>query len=359
MKTHTPRTMKLFGQFTKAEQQDDGTLIVSGYASSEAVDSAGEVVTAEAMKAAIPDYMAFANIREMHDATKAAGTAIAVDVQEDGKTYIEAVIVDPVTIKKCLADVLKGFSIGGKVTSRDELQKNVITGIKLTEISVVDRPANPEARFTVFKAESSVKKAEELGHDLKKYAGEEVFDARVALDCLSDIMWLLDMEQDEVEDYPEQIASLKSAVQNLKAFIVSEIQEDHSQAAQKVDDQTGDLAKAEVETLAKAETEKNEALAKAEQLQKSFDDLTKSHDELQKSHDDLAKAKVEVEEQLEKIKQEPADPKAFVGCGAAVSKADDLGGGVISTAHTVKNADGSVNDVASMIKKINMTGGLA
>lgn len=40
---------KLYAEISKTEQQDDGTVKVWGYASSEAVDSDGETVTADAV----------------------------------------------------------------------------------------------------------------------------------------------------------------------------------------------------------------------------------------------------------------------------------------------------------------------
>lgn len=123
-----------------------------GYASSEAVDSDGEIIAAEAMKAAIPDYMKFGAVREMHG-QNAAGTAIEINVEDDGRTFFGAHIVDPVAVTKVKTGVYKGFSIGGSVTARDELNKSQITGLKLTEISLVDRPANPDAVFTCFKAD--------------------------------------------------------------------------------------------------------------------------------------------------------------------------------------------------------------
>jgi hypothetical protein len=52
-------------------------------------------------------------------------------------------------------DVLKGFSVGGKITSRDSVNKSIITGIRLTEISVVDRPSNPEAVFKLAKVDGA------------------------------------------------------------------------------------------------------------------------------------------------------------------------------------------------------------
>ncbi|KLR80708.1 hypothetical protein M680_08225, partial [Neisseria gonorrhoeae SK8976] len=143
---------KLYAQIAKTEAQDDGTVKVWGYASSEAVDSDGEVVAAEAMKAAIPDYMKFGAVREMHG-SNAAGTAIEINVEDDGRTFFGAHIVDPVAVTKVKTGVYKGFSIGGSVTARNDLNKSQITGLKLTEISLVDRPANPDAVFTCFKAD--------------------------------------------------------------------------------------------------------------------------------------------------------------------------------------------------------------
>ena len=145
-------TFNRYAEITKVEPQDDGTLKVYGYASSGAVDSDGEVIQPEAIKAALPDYMKFGAVREMHQ-PMAAGTAIEATVEDDGKTFFGAHIVDPIAVKKVGAGVYKGFSVGGKVLSRDADNKKIITGIKLVEVSLVDRPANPEAVFTMYKAE--------------------------------------------------------------------------------------------------------------------------------------------------------------------------------------------------------------
>lgn len=150
--------MKLYAEISKSEKQDDGTIKVWGYASSEAVDSDGETITAEAMKAALPDYMKFGAVREMHQPL-AAGTAIEATVEADGRTYFGAHVIDPVAVKKVETGVYKGFSIGGKVTGRDNLNKSIITSLNLVEVSLVDRPANPEAVFTMFKAEMAEESA--------------------------------------------------------------------------------------------------------------------------------------------------------------------------------------------------------
>jgi hypothetical protein len=144
---------KLYMPFSKVDKQDDGTVIVIGIASSEAKDSQGEIIKASAMQAALPDFFKYGtgNLREMHQPL-AAGTVDDATIK-DGVTTIEVTVVDPVAVQKVLKGVYKGFSIGGSVTERDSLDKAVITGMRLSEISLVDRPANPDAIFEVFKAD--------------------------------------------------------------------------------------------------------------------------------------------------------------------------------------------------------------
>jgi hypothetical protein len=143
--------MRLYGAIQKVEPQDDGTVRVHGIATSEAVDDQGEIVRAEAMRAAIPDYMRFPALREMHQLS-AAGTTLEAEVCEDGTTRIVAHVVDPVAVAKVKNQVYRGFSIGGRVTQREASNPKSITSLVLNEISLVDRPANPEAIFDCWKA---------------------------------------------------------------------------------------------------------------------------------------------------------------------------------------------------------------
>ena len=143
----------LFAQFAKAEEQDDGSIIVSGLCSSETKDSDGEIILASAIKAAIPEYMQWANVREMHS-NIAAGKALHIEVNDAGETEFEARIINTETVKKVKEGVLQGFSIGGRKVKYDPADRRVITGISLSEVSVVDRPANPDCRFQIAKFET-------------------------------------------------------------------------------------------------------------------------------------------------------------------------------------------------------------
>lgn len=308
---------KLYAEIAKMEAQDDGTVKVWGYASSEAVDSDGEIIAAEAMKAAIPDYMKFGAVREMHG-SNAAGTAIEINVEDDGRTFFGAHIVDPVAVTKVKTGVYKGFSIGGSVTARDELNKSQITGLKLTEISLVDRPANPDAVFTCYKADKP--KADEE-------ADKEEDDKPT------------DKSAEEEGDKP------KDGDKKPKA-------EDKDDKDDKEDDKEDEAEKSESVNLSESEIvllktilarlEKSsvpDSLAKAE----SADELAKAQDALKKSNDALAKAQAEIES----LKKQAAPPK---GSTKAISKAEDNGEDPLKGFEPIVKNDGSLDDVATLVK---------
>jgi caudovirus prohead protease len=324
---------KLYAEIAKMEAQDDGTVKVWGYASSEAVDSDGEIIAAEAMKAAIPDYMKFGAVREMHG-SNAAGTAIEINVEDDGRTFFGAHIVDPVAVTKVKTGVYKGFSIGGSVTARDELNKSQITGLKLTEISLVDRPANPDAVFTCFKADKPKDEEEATDKDDKpsdKSAEDEDGkpkdgDKKPETEDKDD----KDDKDDDKEDETEKSASVnlsESEIAILKAVLAkAEKQEAVTKADGPVDE-------------AVSKSDKSDDLAKAEMA----DALAKAQDALKKSNDALAKAQAEIES----LKKQAAPPK---GSTKAISKAEDNGEDPLKGFEPIVKNDGSLDDVATLVK---------
>jgi phage head maturation protease len=249
---------RLYAEIAKTEAQDDGTIKVYGYASSGAEDSDGETITSDAMKAALPDYMKFGAVREMHDATKAAGTAIEAEVQEDGRTWFGAHVVDPIAVKKVGAGVYKGFSIGGKVVKRDELNKRLIKAIRLVEVSLVDRPANPEAVFTMFKAETA--DGEPADGDVTEKAddpapGEELQKGMYSVsrfaEMLESISYMVSAADNEAEyegdnsPIPEQLRDwLKQGAMIFTGMAAEEVNELVAMVGAKKAEAAGDLTKA-------------------------------------------------------------------------------------------------------------------
>lgn len=372
---------KLYAEIAKMEAQDDGTVKVWGYASSEAVDSDGEVISAEAMKAAIPDYMKFGAVREMHG-SNAAGTAIEINVEDDGRTFFGAHIVDPVAVTKVKTGVYKGFSIGGSVTARDELNKSQITGLKLTEISLVDRPANPDAVFTCFKADKPKDEEETADKDdepadktdetpaddtekadgdkkddkeddkkdeAEKSASIELSESEIAI--LKAVLAKAEKPKDEpVAKSIYQVKSLTDVLISIKWLIddanygsvdkdiTAQIKESAASLAESLKALTVSEADKLVDGLS-AKADKPDDLAKAE----SVDELAKAQDALKKSNDALAKAQAEIES----LKKQAAPPK---GSTKAIGKAEDNGEDPLNGFQPIVKNDGSLDDVATLVK---------
>lgn len=151
-------TLHLYGVIEKFDTVD-GHLIVTGIASTEDVDNAGEVVSADAMRKAIPSYLLSGTVREMHQPI-AAGKPISAFVDEQGRTHLTAKIVDVGTIEKIKQGVLKGFSIGGKALAK---AGKTITEILLKDISVVDVPCNSSCMFEIIKFDKPGDKCSDKG----------------------------------------------------------------------------------------------------------------------------------------------------------------------------------------------------
>ena len=192
--------MRFFAPLTKAEKQGDGTLKVSGIASTETVDSDGEIILASAIAEALPEFFRLGGtgpLREMHQPL-AAGRVDEAEIV--GKvTYIVATVVDAAAIRKIEQGVYRGFSVGGKVLARDPKNRKVITKVGLYEISLVDRPANPEATFDVWKAAGFEAMAD---HTLV----DEIAKAADAVDALKSQFAKMQTERDD-EEFANYIAT--------------------------------------------------------------------------------------------------------------------------------------------------------
>jgi hypothetical protein len=143
-----------YAEIVKQEKLEDGTLRVFGKATDSTLDVDQQICDANWLKQAMPDWFTSGgNIREQHSHI-AAGVATEYEEKEDGH-YITALVVDPTSIKKVETKVLKGFSIGirGPRVVRDEKAAGgrIVDG-QIVEVSLVDRPANPNAKLMLAKA---------------------------------------------------------------------------------------------------------------------------------------------------------------------------------------------------------------
>ncbi|NTV01927.1 MAG: hypothetical protein HGB04_03965 [Chlorobiaceae bacterium] len=402
--------------FARLSKIDEAKREVWGIAVAEVPDKAKEIFDYQSSKpnfekwsadvSADTDGASLGNLRAMHGKV-AAGKLTSIEFDDENKQIeVVAKVIDDNEWQKVLEGVYTGFSIGGDYMKKWADGNLTRYTANPNELSLVDRPCVPTAKFyQVIKSDGTTEqrelKVEEDApagqiekvdgaedHDLKKYAGESIFDVRQATACLSDILWLFMDEVGEAETNPDQIQNLKGAIDNLKAFIISEIQEPDpdleaaaaaaGQAAGSLAmaDQTGELAKAGKEISAKnaekvqqihdhsvsmgAECAKCDgadkadgagSLAKAEGLEKSLGDLAKRFDDLEKM---LTKSTVENEALTKRIKtleETPMPAKGVANAVAGLAKADDNGIGQ----HEIRkqyDAKGEEDEVATALAKV-------
>ena len=339
--------MNIYGEITKVEALDDGTIRVTGIASTGAIDDADERVLPEAMKAALPAYMRFGALREMHGLS-AAGATLSAEVTEDGATRIETHVVDPVAVKKVRLGVYKGFSIGGKVLERDPGDRRVITRLRLNEISLVDRPCNPEAVIDVWKADcpEGPTNAEVLAA-AEAMAREAGLPGRRSQFVVKAREALLGARQDEndtglepegeTDDPPGQLSSEAD-----DGYDTSGVNADGPSATaaslmdllDQLEDQLDALPGDEAWQLV-SELASRWSAAPFEPKGATFDDLCKLAADNARLSDALAVAAPRLEalernldavaKRLDAVAAEPVAPRAAAGRIRAVSKVDDAG----------------------------------
>jgi len=168
-----------YASILKYDENEDGTLMVYGNATDDSLDLDQQICDPAWLEKAMPDWFTSGgNIREMHG-PNAAGVAKEYE-NKNGKHIIGVHVVDPLAVKKVKTQVYRGFSVGIKAPRvvRDQKAANgrIIDG-SIIEVSLVDRPANPNAKLILAKSvdgESSLVQVEEM-HDFKAPLPTQVF----------------------------------------------------------------------------------------------------------------------------------------------------------------------------------------
>jgi len=260
-------------------KKDSDKKIVEGYASTEAVDSQGEVVKSGALKKALPDYMKYGNIREMHQ-WSAVGKTIAAKM--DGKKkglWIRGKIIDKDAWEKVKEEVYNGFSIGGKIIKK---VGKVIEAVKLNEISLVDRPANPEAVFSLVKFDKEGKVIEKqlpippVGIDgieenpfADEFAGIKIADRLIAMTGPLVSMIKACSEVERPTKHMERV--LKA----LKTAAMWELQQEKAVAAKKIEEMKRNNLK-KVDALEKEVKARTNVIEDPAWIEGYFKELTKA-----------------------------------------------------------------------------------
>lgn len=379
--------MEIFKRFAPITKVDDEQRMVFGYASTEALDSQGEVVERAAIEAALPEYMRFANIREMHTMS-AVGVAKAADVDDRG-LYIGAKVVDDSAWIKVKEGVYKGFSIGGRALEKAD---GIIKRLRLTEISLVDRPANPECVIDAWKADALPEDGEpvdksddapaadgapaaatpesaEQSVEKGTYNAMRIIEALKCLhECAKDAEW----ESKAGEHSAEMVAALKGAVPMLGELAQRYLGEEIAVMQGKrfdaeggesvaMGEGEGDVAKAgaRYSKVTKAALKAiHDDLRKCEKAmaELGYDDMDKADDgndvakadALAKAEADLAKAVQERDELAKRVKELESQPEPAKASTTAVEKAADTNGNLAVSAQPQLDP----NDPLAMFKAV-------
>ena len=239
--------LKLFIPITKVDLEKR---LVYGRIAEESPDSGGETFDYATSKPFFEEWAGFfqkatdgksyGNVRVQHDPTRNAGHLTDLAMLDEEKAIDAcAKVNDEDEWARVLDGDYTGFSLGGKYVKKwtENGQKRYTA--QPNEVSIVDYPMHKACTFDLIKADGTKEalafkhkapdvpaRKTEIFADLKKWAGQEVSDAAIAIRCLDDLVYLYTME--EGEEGPEaaaQMDALKNVITNLKSFIASEISE--------------------------------------------------------------------------------------------------------------------------------------
>jgi hypothetical protein len=160
---------------TKTERAGDGSLLVHGRATDGTLDLDEQIVDPAFARKALKEWFDdWGNVRQMHSGSlPPAGVGIELDDRDDGQ-YLTSKVYEAGAIKQVEEGGYKAYSVG---IARPRIVRDaaapggrIVDGI-VVEVSLVDRPANPQCKFAITKGVGSgmevIGKAVDLGKGAK------------------------------------------------------------------------------------------------------------------------------------------------------------------------------------------------
>lgn len=312
-------TVNLTMEISKSGGIDRERRIVSGFATLDTVDQAGDVITAEASKKAFDTFRG--NVREQHNDKLAVGRVVSFEQKEysDGKetgtgiyvhVYVSKGAQD--TWEKVLDGTLSGFSVKGPIAPggikkqyipESERYVRFITDYSLEELSLVDSPCHQSCNvLSIAKANGpatgiatglDINYVMWCDHDKKAFI-EKTFDATDCVACrgtLSNLGWF---EAAEDENVSAEITKILKDAGKLETeehvarggSNMSKEVEKSNEEVEEVVETSGEVVKEEVKTE-----------------EPSFEAVTKALDEIKKSIERVSASDESRESTLASIQQ--------------------------------------------------------
>lgn len=272
---------------------ETGHFAFRGVVSNEEMDRDGDIVTAKAMAEATKEYLEFGSLREMHAYDNVVGKVKKV-WQEGKKTFIEAFVVDPLTVEKIKTKVLTGLSIGFCVLERDENNKNIFTKIKWFETSVVDIPSNYSAHIAAKNAKIKIEE-EDMDKENDKNVAQDQATQKANNDVATPTQTDVPAQNDTIS---------KEEVQALEAEAIDQLTKELEEVKKSFE-----AVKIENESLKADATAKEEEFASTKELAKGYKSLSVVHKKYKEENEQLKADMVTLKAELEALKNSEVNTK--------------------------------------------------
>jgi HK97 family phage prohead protease/HK97 family phage major capsid protein len=234
----------LASQF-KAVKTETGDVKISGYASTNDKDRAGDIIAADAWtKGGLDNYKNNPIILFNHDYHKPIGKATIIEVDEKG-LKIEAIISPAAADVRSLVEdeVLKSFSVGFQIKDADyksEIDTFIIKDVELYEISIVSVPCNQAATFSLSKTFNSDSEFQEFKQnfvDTVEHPAEDSAKAQKTADKSTEGGSIPQSEEKKMT--PEELKAMAKAVaeETARAMSTAAAKEAADAAAKKAADE--------------------------------------------------------------------------------------------------------------------------
>lgn len=296
-----------FQKFLTITKVDDEARMVYGWASTDDIDSDGEIIEAQALEKALPNYLQYPTIREMHQPKVAGTTKNAEITSKNGKSglYIGAKVVTDDAWKLVKEGVYRGFSIGGEVVRRSG---NIIKELILTEISLVDVPANKSAKIEIWKRDKTVL-ITKMNESLDRITFTE---NPVAEELLKGVKKHMLKKSEELKNNEEVVTENTEVVETVENTEETKV-EATEEVVQETTEEVVEVKEASDESVM---TKIDEAMSKIDAIEKK-EEVIQPNETLQKSLTKMSELLVKVsnkvvdlETRLARVEQTPAETKS-------------------------------------------------
>ena len=265
------KIFNLTSNFKAIDENEDGSVNIKGYASTNDQDRAGDIVDPTAWsKGGIGNYENNPIILFNHDYHNPIGKTTELGVDERGLKIKGKISKSAGKVSELIKEgVLGAFSVGFRVKDADYIEETDgyrIKDAELFEISVVSVPANQAATFSVAKAFDSDDEYQDWKSNFVKIGQSTDVDspkATVNQTVLKETKMSETKENFDLEEFAKEVAK-KTATEIAMAQAEKQAKADAEaeEAAEQVAAEEAEIQekKAEVESIVKAGTEGAERL---------------------------------------------------------------------------------------------------